>query len=149
MSACWSDCYRTSADTTPPLVDDEPYTHSREKTANCGIHLHVMNSNRFFELSERPIPVKVLTWMRDSNSQLLEWKLLLSPCIHGWLVSGCSLGTPASLRDHLLCHLLTGYSKLKDSWSNVLPPLSEGYVNEHVLFSFMTDGKGSRCVYHK
>ena len=71
-------------------------------------------------------PVKVLTWMRASNSHLSEWRLLLSPCL---FILGNSL-----LDYHFLCRLLTGYSKPKDSWSIDLPPLSEGVVNGLLLW---------------
>jgi len=35
---------------------------------------------------------------------------------------------------HVLCHLLAGYSNLKDFWSNDLPFLSEGYWNRLLLW---------------
>ena len=95
--------------------------HILARTADCGIHLNITNSDRFLDLLEGPIPVKVLTWMRASNSQLSEWKLRLSPCL-------CILGN-----SHFLCQLLTGYSKLKYSLNNDLPPFS-GFLNEHVLW---------------
>jgi hypothetical protein len=96
--------------------------HILVRTSQCGIHLNVTNSDRFLYLLEGPIPVKVLTWMRASNSQLSEWKLLLSPCL-------CILGN-----SHFLCQLLTGYSILKYSLSSDLPPLSEGFLNGPVLW---------------
>jgi hypothetical protein len=56
-------------------VNAEPYAHYWED-----------NSERFLDLSQRPI-----TWIKPSNSHLAEWKLLLSPCVQGLLVSGCRL----------------------------------------------------------
>ena len=41
------------------LITD--YVHIAVSTARCGIRLNATNSDRFLELSERPIPVKVLT----------------------------------------------------------------------------------------
>jgi hypothetical protein len=35
----------------------------------------------FLAVFELIIPVKIISWMRDSNSHLLEWKFLLSPWI--------------------------------------------------------------------
>ena len=44
---------------------------------------------------------------------------------------------------HFLCRLHIGYSKLKVSWSNDLPPLTEVSSNGSLLW-VMTDGKDSR-----
>jgi len=106
-------------------VNVELYAHSREDnsiwyTPEC------YELDCFIDLSERPIPVKVLTWMRASNSHLSEWRLLLSPFLY--------ILRNSQLDFHFLCRLLTGYSKLKDSWSNDLPPLSEGLVNGLLLW---------------
>jgi hypothetical protein len=36
------------------------HTHILVRVTHCGIHLNVMNSDRFLELLERPIPDKAL-----------------------------------------------------------------------------------------
>lgn len=125
------------------------YVHITVRTAHCGVHLNATNSYCFLDLSELPIPVKVLTWLRASNSHLSEWKLLFIafpsrfigvgllplhatanyehftsfPCI--WWIS--------QLGHHFLCRLLTEYTKQKYSWSNCLLPFSEVSLNGPLL----------------
>ena len=106
-------------------VNTELYAHYREDNSLwCTPECYELDC--FIDLSERPIPVKVLTWMRASSSHLSEWRLLLSRCLY---IPGNS-----QLDCHFLCRLLTGYSKLKDSWSKDLPLLSEGFVNGLLLW---------------
>ena len=102
------------------------YMHILMRTTHCGIHLYVRNSDCFLDLSEHRILVKILNWMRASNSHMSEWKFLLSPCL-------CILGK-SQLNYHFLCWLHTRYSKIKDSYSNDLPPLSEGFLNGPLLW---------------
>jgi hypothetical protein len=95
--------------------------------------------------------------MKPSNSYLSEWKLLLSPCLQVLLLSGyclvvsyeyftlCPCISGNTEPDyHFRCRLLTGSSKLKDSWSNDLSSLTEVSLNGPLL-RVVTDGKDSRC----
>jgi hypothetical protein len=108
-------------------------------------YIWIMNSDCFPQISERPITAKDFTWMRASNCHwsvhnplLSLWArgllgvrrlpprpkvnyeyIMLCPCIWGISQLDCSF----------LSRLLTGYSKLKDIWSNDLPSLSEAFLN--------------------
>ena len=103
----------------------------------------------FLHISERPVIVKASIYVRVSNSCWSVQTLLLSPGVQCLLVSGdcpCSLCyTMSTLRCacilgisqldyYYLCWMITGYSKLKDFWSNDLPPLSEGFLNGPLLW---------------
>jgi len=45
----------------PPRLLIMHYVHIAVRTVHCGIHLNATYSDRILDLSERPIPVKVLT----------------------------------------------------------------------------------------
>jgi hypothetical protein len=61
------------------------YMHNLVWNSPLWSHLNITNSNRFLDLSEYPITVKIRTLKRDSNTHLSEWKLILSlsVCIFG------------------------------------------------------------------
>jgi lysylphosphatidylglycerol synthetase-like protein (DUF2156 family) len=105
------------------------------RTAHCGIHLNVTNSDCCLHTSERLLAVKEFTWMTVSNS-----KLLFSPRVQGLLVSGdcyCILRyvmsascLPCVLRIsqldyYCLCPLLTVF--LFATW-RFLETLNEGFL---------------------
>ena len=108
------------------------HMHSLVRATHCGIQLNVTTSD---------VP-SCLKFFLERQS---EWKLLLSPCFQGLLVSGYCRCTPqyftlcpciigySQLDRHFLLRLLAGYSKLKDSWRNDFPPLSEGFLNGPLL----------------
>jgi len=87
----------------------------------------------------------VPSWLKFLLEREAEWKLLLSLCFQMLLVSDYCCYTPqyftlcprilgySQLDHHFLFRLLTEYSKLKDSWSNDFPPLSEGFFNRPLL----------------
>jgi len=120
------------------------------RTAHCGLHLNATNSDRFLDLSELPISVKVLTWMRASNSHLSEWKLLFIT-FPSWFIGVGLLTLHAmayyehftsfpyiwwiiQLGHHFLCRLPTEFTKPKYSWSNDLLPFSEISLNGPLLW---------------
>jgi len=112
------------------------------RTAHCGLHLNATNSDRFLDLGS-PIPVKVLTWRKASNSHLSEWKLLLSPSIPGFfgvrrltlhrmgISFPCILGI-SRLDWYFLRPSFTG--NLQYFCSNDLPPSTHGFLNEPLLW---------------
>jgi len=102
------------------------YMHFLARTTECGINLKGTNSDRFLEISKRPVTVTVLTWMRASYFHMTEWILLLLPSLR-------ILGNSQPCY-HLFCWLLTRYSQPNDSCNNELPPLSEGFLDGHVLW---------------
>ena len=130
------------------------YVQIPVRTSHYAIHLSVTKSDLFLDLGS-PIPVKVLTWRRVSNSHLSEWKLILSLCVPGLLVSGdwpCTvwysfpfiLGI-SQLDCYFLRPLLIG--KLKYFWSNDIPPFTQIFLNFYCEFY---DGRQAleKCVMH-
>jgi len=121
------------------------YVHVTVRTADCDIRLNATNSDRFLDLSELPIPVKVLTWMRASNSHLSERKplfvifpsrfigvgllLLHAMANYEHLTSFPCIWWISQLGHNFLCLLLTEYTKPKYSWNNGLLPFSEVSLN--------------------
>jgi hypothetical protein len=63
-------------DTHPPRQLMTNHMHVLVMTAHGGINLNITNCNRFLDGSECSILVKVLSWMRASNSHFSEWTLL-------------------------------------------------------------------------
>jgi len=119
------------------------------RTAHYDIQMNVTNSERFLNTAERPIPAKVFTWMRASNSYWSERKILLSLWVQYLMASGdcplrfCYITSTSScpcilwisqLDYYFLCRLLTGYSKLKDFWSKDLPHFTKYFLNGLLLW---------------
>ena len=117
------------------------------RTAHYNIQLDVTNSDRFLNLSERPIPAKVLlererrslvgqngnffchlgfsVWWRQATALSSSVTLRVLNVAHVWI----------SQQDcYFLCRLLTGYSKIKDFWSNVLPHFTKCSLNGPLLW---------------
>jgi hypothetical protein len=69
------------------------------------------------------------------HSRFTGFRLLpLNPMVNYEYFTGCPCILGNSQWDyHFVCKLLTGYLKLKDSCSNDLLPLSEGFLNGPVL----------------
>ena len=89
--------------------------------------------------------------MQASNFHSSEWKLLLSPCIQGFLVCLLPLHPTVNyenftlcpyilgsrqLDHHFLSRLLVAHLRLKDSWSNDLLPLIASFLNEPLLWFY-------------
>jgi hypothetical protein len=131
----------------PPCLVIMNHTHILVRTTDCGVRL-TYELRLFLHISERPVIVKAFTYVSVDLCRSVQ-TLLLSPWVPCLPVSGdfpcsvcytvstlrctCILGI-SQLDYYYLCRLLTGYSKLKDFWSNDLPPLSEGFLNGPLLW---------------
>jgi len=123
------------------------HSHILVRTTHYGIHL-TYEIRCFLHISECSVIVKVFIYMGVSHSCWSVETHLLSPWVQCLPVSGdcpcnlcytmstlccsCILGI-SQLDYYYLCLVLTGYSKLKDFWSNDLPPRSEGFLSGPLL----------------
>jgi len=133
------------------------------RTSHYGIHMNLRNSNCFLHTLEHLFAVKEFTWMRESKSDWSVLKLLLSPRVHGLLLSGDVPYTfyyimftscfPLILGrsqpdNYFLCRLLTWYSEVKDFCSNDLSPLNEDFFEWTSLWVSWLSAKTRVCVLH-
>jgi hypothetical protein len=104
------------------------------------IYTWVLRTRTDSLISNLTMAVKVLMWRTASNFHLSEWKLRLSPCVQGFLLSGdrpctvwhimsasnfpCILAI-SQLDCYFLRPLFTGYSNLKHFWSKDFPPFKK------------------------